>query len=291
MALELPIITKKQKVALRSMITRPPGKVILELDLSAAESHVVARLADDPNMIYHLENGDLHLYSAKNIYENESLTKKNNPIERYIGKKMNHSCAYRASPTKVAEFINKEGEMTVSVAQVKIWHERWHRSFRIKYWWDDIERRLNENNGLLITAYGKPERFWLTRDLYGRISSDDLKAATAFEPQSVVSHHMDGRIHPELGISGGLIEIQRQITKPSKGEILLINTSHDSCLLEVPEQLSLEVALHAKSLLTRPLVVNGHTFTIPVDCERYNRRWKESPEKLGDDGQFHAEKM
>jgi len=262
----------KQKLAVRSFITCDPANVLLELDLSAAESHVVARLANDSNMIEQLDHGDLHLYSARNIYQDPSLTKVDE-LKRYIGKKMNHSCSYRASAIKVAEFINKEGAMTVSVAQVRVWHARWHTAFNIKYWWQDIEQRLRDNNGTLTTAYGKKRKFW------GFYDNDLLKAATAFEPQSVVSYHMDGAVHPELGIVGGLLEIQNQITS-KQSEIKLINTSHDSVLIECPRVISTEIAIHCKTLLTRPLIVNGHLFTIPVDCERYDRRWKEDGEKL-----------
>lgn len=273
---DLPILTQKQKVAVRSFVTCEPENVLLELDLSAAESWVVAHKVDTPIMREQLTSGDLHLYSARMIYQDESLTKADE-LKRYMGKKMNHSCGYRAQPEMVASGINKEGGITVSVRQVRIWHERWHAAFNIKPWWDDIEGRLRRDNGVLITAYGKKRKFW------GWIDNNLLKAATAFEPQSVVSYHMDGAVHPELGVKGGLIEIQKQITSRSKNEIKLINTSHDSVLIECPRSISLEIALRCKELLTRPLMVNGHTFTIPVDCERYDRRWKEDAEQLKGD--------
>jgi len=264
------------KAAIRSFITCAPENVLIELDLSAAESWVVAHLANDQNMIEQLNEGDLHLYSAKMIYQNSLLTKLDK-TERYIGKKMNHSCGYRASAEKIAEFINKEGEMTVSVRQVRTWHTRWHASFNIKLWWADIEERLRRDNGTLTTAYGKKRKFW------GFINSDLLKAATAYEPQSVVSYHLDGAIHPDLGIKGGIIEIQKQITEPSKGAIKLLNTSHDSLLLECPRTSSLDITLQCKALLLRPLMVRGSVFTIPVDCERFDRRWKEDGESLRGD--------
>ena len=272
----LAILSAPQKAAVRSFISCAPGNVLLELDLSAAESWVVAHLASDQNMIEQLKTGDLHLYSARMIYQNPNLTKADKDF-RYIGKKMNHSCGYRASAEKVTEFINKEGQTTVSVRQTRVWHDRWHAAFNIKYWWADIEERLRRDNGTLVTAYGKKRKFW------GFINSDLLKAATAFEPQSVVSYHMDGAIHPDIGIAGGLIEIQRQISMPSKGEIKLLNTSHDSVLIECPRGPSLDIALQCKDLLTRPLSVRGQTFTIPVDCERFDRRWKEDGEELKGD--------
>jgi DNA polymerase I-like protein with 3'-5' exonuclease and polymerase domains len=283
MQTELPILTKKQKVAIRSFITCEPQNVLLELDLSAAEAWIVAHKIDSPIMREQLAHGDLHLYSAMMIYQRSDLTKADK-MERYMGKKMNHSNNYRAGAEMVATGINKEGGFTVSVRQVRIWWDRWHAAFNIKPWWDDIEYKLRRDNGTLVTAYGKKRKFW------GWINNDLLKAATAFEPQSVVSYHMDGAVHPDLGVRGGLLEIQRQITKPSNNEIKLINTSHDSVLIECPRLISLEIAQRCKELLTRPLVVNGHTFTIPVDCERYDRRWKEDGESLVD-GSFVRAKV
>lgn len=264
----------KIKHAIRSIITCAPTNDLIELDLSGAESWIVAHLADDENMIRELTSGDLHWYSAHGIYDVDYNSPKDKD-QRYIGKKMNHSCGYRAKPPKVAEFINKEGKMTVSVRQVERWHEKWHRTFpNIRgVWWREIDEKLFRDR-TLITPYGKKRKF------YGFLTDDDtLKQATAFIPQSTVSYHLDGAIHPELGIAGGLLEIKRQITDANP-EILLIQTAHDSVLIECPKTISTEIAQHCKELLTRPLIVNGHTFTIPVDCERYPRRWKEDGEKM-----------
>lgn len=258
---------------IRSQITAPKDYCIVELDLSAAEAHVVARLSNDENMIFQLEHGDIHLYTARGIYENPNLTKDDNPMERYIGKKTNHTLNYQGSAEIVTKSINKEGQITVSVKQVRVWVQRWHSLFNVKTWWDDVEYKLRNNDMTLVTAYGKKRKFW------GFLNDEVKRAATAFEPQSVVSYHLDGAIHPELGIKGGLFEIQNQITNKHK-EIKIINTAHDSVVLEMPTKVSTEIALQCKALLERPLMVNGHIFTIPVDCERFDRRWKEDGEHL-----------
>jgi DNA polymerase I-like protein with 3'-5' exonuclease and polymerase domains len=268
----LPIQSAKKKAAIRSFITCAPANVLIELDLSAAESWCVAHLANDQNMIQQLELGQLHQYSARMIFRDPSITKANK-TEYYIGKRMNHLCGYRGSPEMLTTTINKDGEITVALRQIKVYHKLWHSTYNITNWWADIERRLRNNDGTLITAYGKKRKFW------GFFNSDLLKAATAFEPQSLVSYHMDGAVHPDIGIPGGLLEIQRQITIPYPS-IRLINTSHDSVLIECPRPISLEIALRCKALLTRPLMIHGQTFTIPVDCERYDRRWKEDGERL-----------
>lgn len=253
------------------MIVASPGYSLISVDLSAAESWVVAHLANDSNMKRELAGGDLHSFSARVIYS----IPQGQPVEdgqRYMGKKMNHSCAYRTSPNMLTIAINKEGGMTVSLPQVKRWHERWHAAFHIKYWWIEIEDKLRATR-TLTTCYGKRRRF------YGIWNNDLLKEATAFEPQSTVAYHMNGAIHPELGIPGGLREIRKQITGPNP-EIRMIQTAHDSVLIECPKAVELEIAERVSRLLYRPLIVNGQEFTIPVDCVIYPERWEENGQKM-----------
>jgi len=118
------------------------------------------------------------------------------------------------------------------------------------------------------TVYGFRRKFW---GIYG----DDLKKEmTAFEPQSTVADHMHGAIQPELGIRGGNLAIYQDIVLPSKGDIAIVNTAHDSVMLEVPSPLVSEIVEQVVGLLKRPLVIKGETFTIPVDAE-VGERWKE----------------
>lgn len=277
---DLPVLSYQRKVAIRSQICAPKGKVLIELDLSAAESWVVAHLSNDSNMQYQLAFGDLHSFTAQNIYRNPEIDKSELwKIERYIGKKTNHGSSYRMSAPTMAATINKEGGITVSIAQVKIWMERWHALYNLRYWWSEIDDKLRKG-GVITTAYGKRRRFWGFAN-----DTETQRQATAFEPQSVVSYHMDGKIHPELGIPGGLLEIKRLICDKNL-EVLMTNTSHDSVILEAPERESTEIAIHAASLLKRPLIVNGQQFTIPVDCERYPHRWKEDGEALTREGSW-----
>ena len=86
---------------------------------------------------------------------------------------------------------------------------------------------------------------------------------------------MNGAVQPELGIEGGLLTIYRNIILPSKEEIRMIQTAHDSVVLECPRPLISEISEQTVSILKRPLVVGGETFTIPVDCDIYPERWGE----------------
>ena len=256
---------------LRSIIRAPTDYSLISIDLSAAESWVVAHLASDANMKRELATGDLHSFSARVIYNKQEGA----PVEkqeRDMGKTMNHSCAYRTSPNMLTMAINKKGGMVVSLPQVKRWHERWHRVFNIRYWWMEVEEKLRLTR-TLTTCYGKRRRF------YGIWNNDLLKEATAYEPQSTVGYHMNGAIHPDLGIPGGIRDIRNQITSRNP-EIRMIQTAHDSVLIECPKAVELEIAERASRLLHRPLVVNGQEFTIPVDCVIYPERWEEDGKKM-----------
>jgi DNA polymerase I-like protein with 3'-5' exonuclease and polymerase domains len=257
---------KKKKYPLRSIIRAREGCSLISTDLSAAEAWVVAYLARDVNMQRELAGGDLHKYAASIIFQKPTtqITKE----ERYVGKKGNHSLNYRTSAGKLCESINKEGIVTVSLPQAKTYYERWHSAFNVRMWWADIDDKLRRDR-TLITPYQRKRIF------YGMWNDDLLKEATAYVPQSTVADHMNGAVQPELGIKGGLLEIYHKVIKKSKNEIKMIQTAHDSVVLECPRPLLNEISEQVVSLLRRPLVVNGETFTIPVDCDIYPERWGE----------------
>jgi hypothetical protein len=135
-------------------------------------------------------------------------------------------------------------------------------------WWAEIDDTLRRTR-CLVTPYRRKRMF------FGLWNDDLLKEATAYVPQSTVADHMNGAVQPELGIEGGLLEIYRKIVVPSKFEVKMIQTAHDSVVLETPKPLLSEMSEKVVSILKRPLVVNGETFTIPVDCDIYPERWGE----------------
>jgi DNA polymerase I-like protein with 3'-5' exonuclease and polymerase domains len=265
-----------KKLAIRSMYVAPKGKTLCAFDLSAAEAWVVAYLANDPNMKRELAGGDIHSFSATGIFDipfdaNIPGKKKYEGLiseeQRYVGKKMNHAGNYRTGPFKIAEFINKEGMISISVADAKRFHAKWLGTFNLQNWWSEIDY-IASTTRTMQTVYGFRRKFW---GIYG----DDLKKEmTAFEPQSTVADHMHGAIQPELGIRGGNLAIYQDIVLPSKGDIAIVNTAHDSVMLEVPSPLVSEIVEQVVGLLKRPLVIKGETFTIPVDAE-VGERWKE----------------
>lgn len=257
---------KMPEFKLRSMIVAPKGKTFVMCDLSQAESWIVAFLSGDSQMKYNLQCSDIHTETASAIFGVPfgSVTKE----QRYTGKRVNHASAYRMSPERFAQVYNKDSPTTISIKTAKFYNERWHELYpRIKEWWVDIEDKLNKTR-TLVTPYGRRRMFF---QAWGQ---ELFKEATAYVPQSTVADHFNGaRQFNGANVEGGLLSFYKHFVR-EQGSVRIINQSHDSAMLEVPEA---EVELWAKRLydsLRRPLIVNGETFTIPVDCE-VGPRWGE----------------
>lgn len=265
-----------QKYAIRSMVRARKGHKLIQCDLSAAEAWCVAFLAHDENMKKGLA-GDLHTLSARIIFElSEDTPVAKDSIERYLGKKWNHSSNYMAGPEQLAKGVNGDSDqppyVTITVAQARQYYTRWHSFYRVKDWWQTVEDRIKATR-TITTIYRRKRKF------YGFLSKDMLKEAVAFGPQSIIADHMLGHVQPEIGIPGGLLHVYRTIVEPSRGEIRCLNTSHDSAILEVPNQLVSETAERFVDCLYRPMIIEGEELYVPVDCE-IGERWAEGMEKI-----------
>lgn len=255
------------KYKLRSMIAAPPGRALVACDLSQAETWIVAWLSNEQNMKHFLLNSDIHTETACALFNKpfaEIITE-----ERYIGKQNNHANSYGMGAERQAQVINKKSDqppyVTVSIAQCKVYQKEWHNLYpNIRQWHEEVKLQLSQNM-TLVTPYGRRRAF------FAQWGKELWKAAYAHIPQSTVRDHFSGAIQPELGIAGGMLEVKRQVCRK---DVLLINDAHDSCMLEVPKECALEIGLKVKSILRRPLMINGEEVTIPVDLE-IGERWGE----------------
>lgn len=258
------------KTSIRSFVKAPKGKLLIGVDLSQAESWVVAFRSGDANMKDALMFRDIHSVTGTALFDRE-ITKNDIP-ERYMGKQFNHSSSYGAGAAQIASSINKKSDkppfVTISIPQAKVYSEVWHKLYPgIKSWWSEIEAKLRRDH-FLVNAYGRRRYF------YGIIDQTLLKAAYAYDPQGTVADHFRGYIQKELGIEGGTLMVQKKVCDPSNGECMIINDAHDSILMEVPEANARDILIEVMNIIRRPMVINDEQFTIPVDGE-IGERWGE----------------
>lgn len=261
----------KKSYPIRSMYMAPPGHVLMEFDFSQAETWIVAYLANEDRMKYSLQNGDIHTDTASLIFgtpANDVTT-----IERFLGKKGNHSLSYGSTHYRLTQSINKESDqppyVTVTNAESKVIFDGWHSAYRIEDWWGEIQRLLDVCQKTLTTPYGGRRTF------YAPWGKDLFKEAYAYIPQRTVAEHCQGRVHPELGIRGGMRGVYLNFVR--KGYIKLVQQGHDSIIVEAPERNHTEFIPQIIQLMRRPIVVNGEEFIIPVDA-KVGERWGELTE-------------
>lgn len=277
----------KLKYKLRSFIRAEKGNLLIQADFSQGETWIVAHLSEDPLMIKYISTGDIHSETGFAIHRTKDTPLclehkwKANDLggktcvncnfildyeQRTLGKQSNHGLSYRMSYLKWAQLQNKNG-VRISNQRAKAIKEIWTNLYPgVPRWWAEIERELDRNNRTLINPYGRERTF------YQQWGEELFKEATAYKPQSGLADHANGMIHPELGIPGGFLEVHKQLGNGKPGWI--INASHDSIILETPEKEAEWVGGRVREILMRPLVVNGHQFTIPVDIE-IGERWGE----------------
>ena len=257
------------KVYIRSQYYAPKDYVLIQADFSQAESWIVAALANEEQMFSALKLGIIHEQTASVLFD-MTLEQARAKEPRYVGKRYNHASAYRMSYLRAAEVINADSDkppfVTVTNEQSKKFSEKWHKFYNVRGWWYDIECQLKTNR-TLITPYHRKRQF------FGMWGDELFKEATAFVPQSTVADHAYGRVQKELGVVGGFIGVSK-LRSVTSGECRLVNTAHDSIMLEVPKSIAYAVAAEVYSCLARPIVVRDRMFTIPVDVE-IGERWSE----------------
>jgi DNA polymerase I-like protein with 3'-5' exonuclease and polymerase domains len=265
------------------MLIPAPGKLFVAIDLSQAETWIVAYSAGEGRMKDALKNGDIHCQTASLAVYNDALGKdyndKKHPHwktiigknQRYIGKKTNHASSYGMGEYRFMQTVNQESDetgITISLAEAKTFLPKWHAFYYcIKPWHKSLQHELSNNQRSLTTVYGRQRRF------FGEWGDPLFKEAYAFKPQSTVGDHVMGYIQKDVNKEGGIKGIFRKFVKDQK-EIGICNTSHDSVMLEVPKDSARDIGLECKSLMERPLRINAETFTIPADLE-IGERWGE----------------
>lgn len=255
------------KIPIRSMIRAAKDHLLLSVDLSQAESWVVAYSANEPTMKYELQFGDIHTKTAKTVLElDNSITKETIKEEqRYTGKRCNHAFNYKMKPPRAAEVINKEGQIVVTVKQTTKYRKLYLELYQIEPWWLDIENQLKQYH-MLTTVYGFERKFYDT-------SEEGIKQAIAHIPQSTIADHTYGRVQPG-GKPGGLKMVNSEIIQKNH-ELKLIHTAHDSCMIEFPKTIDpYELYGEVRQYMKRPMVINGEEFTIPCDA-KIGERWEE----------------
>lgn len=247
-------ITKHGEVGsdLRSQFIADPGYILIEPDLSQAESRVIAICSNDENQVKIFKYGiDIHRLTASWIFERpmpmvqefyeekddarcrELAAKINDRLkriilddERQLGKTFRHAGEggmekHRASQlTDLSEW--RAGEL------LKLFHRNSPNIQGVYY--PEIIKALQQNDRVLINPFGRRRQF------LNKWGDELFKEAYRQIPQSTVSDHL----------KFAMLRIEKR-----DPEILFLEESHDSFLAEIKDDV--EHIKSAKEIITQEL--------------------------------------
>lgn len=231
------------------------GHVLVEIDLSQAESRYVAYDGPDAKLINLLESGaDVHKYVAARIFNKpEELIGKESK-ERQLGKKAGHASNYGTGPRTFAEMCLVEMDMVLDEREAKRIIQTYYGVFPgIVHRQQRIQQELR-NTKRLRTPLGRERIF------YDRLGDATFREGYAYCPQSTI---------PD--ITNALMRFLWR-TFPDATFLLQV---HDSLLLEVQEGRQYEIADAARDYQAwhPKITLPGGSLIIPVDCE-WGTHWK-----------------
>ena len=210
-------------ISVKNVFAASAGHVILECDLSQAESRYVAYDAPDLGLITMLEDPtkDVHRYVASHIFAVPEDKVTND--QRQLGKKSGHGANYDMKAKRFVASCLSEMDLVLPDSEGERILETYHSLFPgVRRRHKNVSRELCQNR-MLRTPLGR-ERYF-----YGRMDEDTFRQAYAYGPQSTV---------PDIVNRLMLYLVRRRAADPALKFRLLLQ-GHDSVYLEVPKDVGL----------------------------------------------------
>lgn len=253
---------------IREQYIADPGYVFLNADKSQAEARVVARLADDEEMLKLYDEHDIHALTASWFVggTEEDWSKKKLGYEhpnRFLGKTLRHAGHLGAKKSRAATEVNTQARkyhipIEISEAQAEIALKVFHmKSPKIQgVFHNGVIECINKSRILIAPLpYGIDSKFGGRRTFFERYGDELFRQAFSYLPQRAIS---DSTKADALRIKARLPWIR------------IILESHDALLFAVDERIVDDVTPIIREEMERP--INFETCSLPrkelvVPCE------------------------
>lgn len=203
----------------KRMFVAPEGYLVVNVDQSAAELHVLAGISRDPKMVSAFENKlDLHRITAASVFNKkpEDVTSE----ERTIAKRVSFGIAYGISGEGLVDILEPEG-VKITKTQGDMYIEKWRKMYKMC----DIYLRRCVSNfvryGYLRTPFGRKRRKYKTFADASKESASHRQAQN-FPIQSTASDIQ-------------LIEMVDMYDTLVSNGVLPVLTVHDSIVMYCPK--------------------------------------------------------
>ena len=273
---------------IRSLITAPPGKVLIEFDLSQAELRLAADASQDTNMIEAFNNNvDIHwktgMGTMKQGRSNEedllstATEISGNSITDY-GEA--YDIVYEAGPGKASSVnpvfsnIRKKAKAVNFGFIYGMWHTKFARYAKDEYGIDINEKEAENIRNLFFETYPKLERWHRTQNRlannYGEVVSrigrkrrlpnallqDNSNLCRGAERQAINTPIQSFASDWNLMVA---IQVREEFPPP---RVRIIGTVHDSVLCEVSEKILPRFCERILEIIRNPKLLS--TFTTPI---------------------------
>ena len=233
--------------------------VLIEMDLSQAESRAVAWKSRDEELINdYLTGVDAHKKTAANVFQvvMDDVTKP----QRYTGKRVNHAANYDMGPPKFAIVYNKDAAKNkvdlINVQEAQLFmarHHMKHPSIKNVYHKELIEEVSKTK--ILYNVWGRRVVF------HDRIGQELFRQAYAWWAQSLV---------------GDLTNI---IFDKVADRIQIVNQGHDSLIAHAHKTKVMDTIRIMWEAAQIPIQIEGRELVIPVDF-KYGTHWGNSMKEI-----------
>jgi DNA polymerase-1 len=247
---------------LRGVFVADKGYKIGYVDLEQAEARgvgaIIWNLFHDPTYLDFCESGDLHTGVCKMTFNlpwtgdssnDKALAK--SPFYRHFdhrdaAKRLGHASNYFGKPQHISR------EVHIPLPLVQEFQRKYFLAFSGITKWHNWVRKKLLKDGWITTFMGRQRWF------FGRRWDDEtLRAAIAYEPQSVIADY----------INTGLHAVWRESVEGRLPVQLLLQV-HDAIVFQYPEESEAEVIPKVQSLLEIEVPLNfGRTLKIPTEAQ------------------------
>lgn len=240
-------------------MTTAARKVMLQCDLSQAESRVVFALSGDARLIELARakpwDYDAHTENARVLFRKRDVTKD----ERQIGKVVSHGAQRGMGGRKLAGSVLKHLGVALTERECDRFIERYLATYPgIESYFATIRKDVMRHRALMNT-WGRQ----ITWD-YDALEDSLYREAYSWLPQSEVGQLMN---------EWGFLALDAQLQAGRWPGAAINNLGHDSLLASVWPRQAYEIALYLRDSLERPRVYRGCELSIPLEYQ-LGRNWQ-----------------
>lgn len=245
---------------LRSLVSAPPGYVLVEADFSQVELRVTAELSQDDALVMAYHTGeDVHSKTVRTIFGIMNPTGE----ERKKGKAINFGFIYGMGWRKFLDYARDNYGVEFSPAEGKRIRKEYFRLYSDLPDWHDRQRRFAARHGYVLNLIGRKRRLpQALGDPEDRRTQEAYRQAINSPVQSFAS---------DMNLMSA-VQIRQEIDPE---DCRIVGTIHDAILMEVKIESLGWVTRKVKSIMEAPKLLDEMRveLSIPIISELKKGNW------------------